>query len=920
MSQIAETKNDQAPRERLIGRERELRALTGLLDGIQDCGAAVVLRGEAGIGKSLLVETAADEARVRGLQVLTTTGVESEAHLPFAGLHQLLLPVLADADHLPPPQKRAVDVAFGVVDDAPPELFLIALATLHLLSDTAARTPKLLVVEDGQWLDRPTAEVLTFVARRLESDPIVMLVALRDGYDTLLDAGGLPELVLDRLDDPTSARLLDARNPELEQDLKAQILDEAEGNPLALIELPALLRSKTRRDAVSRLPVSTRLERAFSARAHDLPDATCKALLVVAADDRGLLREVLAATAVLTGDGLDDAVLVPAIEAALVELDLPHVRFRHPLMRSAIYQAANPRERAATHRALAKVLTANPDRRVWHLAASVIGPDEDVALELEEAAARAQRRGAIAVAIEALERAAAFGDRPDQKARRLLESAAMAFDVGRLDHARRLLNEAESLEIGTQERTRALLVKEMFDDGIPAEVERVKRLVDLADDAAETDVDLALGLLRSAALQSWWSDADDDSRLAVVTAADRMPVGRDDPRTMAIRAVADPIRQGGAVLERLARFNPEETNDPALVRLYGQAATTVGDIASAARFMEAASTGLRRQGRLGLLAPALTFVAWAHIRLGNFNLAAPAADEGLRLSHETHQPLWAASSLGAQAMLAALRGDSDAADRIARELEAAALPMGLGSLMSVVPLTRGVAAIGSGRYDDAYGYLARLFERGDPAYHYQERWRAVGYLAEAGAHADRRKDARRIVAGLESFAAMTPSPGVQIPMNYARTVLADDDSAEDLFNTALAADLTFWPFERARLLMAYGEWLRRQRRLSESRAPLRVARDTFDALGAGPWAERARHELNAAGETSRKRLPGAWDNLSPQELQIAQMAAQGLSNREIGQQLYLSHRTVGSHLYRIFPKLGVTSRAQLHQALSATPA
>ena len=346
--------SDVALHGRLIGRDREMRALADLLAGIQERGAAVIVRGEAGIGKSSLVAAASDRARERGVQVLTAAAVQCETHLPFAGLHQLLLPILADADRLPPPQRRAVDAAFGVVDERAPEPFVIALATLQLLSDAAARAPLLLIVEDAHWLDRPTADVLTFVARRLEGDPVLMLVAIRDGYKSPLDAVGLQELRVDRLDEASAADLLDAHNPDLDSAVRTRLLEEAEGNPLALVELPAALKTDdiaaTMHPAL--LPLTARLERAFSARASELPDSTRTALLVAAADDQGLLSEVLAATSIVEGPEHDDAVLAPAIDAGLVKLEMPYLRFHHPLVRSAIYQSASISERGAAHTAL----------------------------------------------------------------------------------------------------------------------------------------------------------------------------------------------------------------------------------------------------------------------------------------------------------------------------------------------------------------------------------------------------------------------------------------------------------------------------------------------------------------------------------------------------------------------------------------
>jgi len=712
--------------------------------------------------------------------------------------------------------------------------------------------------------------------------------------------------------------LLDAHNPELHAAVRTRLLKDAEGNPLALAELAAALTPDDIAATIhpALLPLTTRLERALSTRASELPVSTRAALLVAAADDQGLLSEVLAATVIVAGQDHGDEVLTPAIEAGLVKMEMPYLRFHHPLVRSAIYQSATISERGAAHAALARALTHDPDRPAWHLAASTTVPDEEVALQLDDAADRAQRRGAIAVAINGLQRAAALSPDPAAKGKRLLRAVELTVDLGRFDVASDLLREVEAIDMEASERLRAMLIREGFNDGASADPQYAKRLAELANSVRAQDVDLALGLLRAAALQCWWTDPDDDTRSLVVRTAERISVDAKDPRILAIRAIADPVRQAGLVIEQLAEFVWSDSVDPSLTRLYGQAAFTVGDMERAALFMEKASAGLRQQGRLGILVPALNFLAWARLRLGDFTMAASVADEDVRLARETDQAVWRASSRTAQGMVAAVRGNLDEAEAIARETEAALISTKEATFSSVVPLIWGVAAISAGRYRDAYRHLRRLFTPSDPVYHYQERWRALGYMAEAAAHSGQQADARAIVHDLEGLAAQTPSPGVHVLLGYARAVLAEDQQAEALFNDALAADLSHWPFERARLHLEYGAWLRRQRRLAESRTPLRVARETFDALGAVPWGERARQELTATGETSRKRTVGAWDQLTPQELQIAQMAAEGLSNREIGERLYLSHRTVGSHLYRIFPKLGVTTRAQLHQALT----
>jgi ATP/maltotriose-dependent transcriptional regulator MalT len=354
-------------------------------------------------------------------------------------------------------------------------------------------------------------------------------------------------------------------------------------------------------------------------------------------------------------------------------------------------------------------------------------------------------------------------------------------------------------------------------------------------------------------------------------------------------------------------------------RLLGQAAQVVGDLESSAVFMDEAIAGLRAQGRLGYLASALAFRAWGAFHMGDHQTAAADADESVRLAHETAQPMWEASAMLVQAVLGGRRGDRETAYRLAAAAEQIAWQRGESSFFAAIQQARGTASAAAGDNEEAFRQLRRMFDRGDPAFHPSERWWGVIDLAETAARTDARDEARSLLADFGEVMQQTPSPALRIIVAYATARLADDADAESLYQRALEADLRRWPYPRARLQLAYGEWLRRQRRVAESRAPLRAARDVFDVLGATPWGERARVELRAAGETSHARSVSTLDELTAQELQIAQLASTGLSNREIGQRLYLSHRTVGSHLYRIFPKLGVTSRAQLRSALDHDP-
>jgi len=902
----------------LYGRESEINALNELIERIHARGVAVVVRGEAGVGKSSLLEAVSRSASARGVVVLRTIGAQSEAHLPFAGLHQLLQPLLADLDKLPFPQRTALEAAFGMAETAAPDLFLIALATLDLLCDVAERAPLLLIAEDAQWLDRSTSEVLAFVARRVQMEPILLLVALREGSESVFETAGLDEMRLPPLDEASAVELLDGHAPDLLPTVRERVLSEAAGNPLALIELPVALGLRAWEGTMlpDQLPLSARLEGAFAARLPELPRGTQTLLLVAAADDDVSLAEVLSATAIIEGAAVGTDAFSPAISARLAEVDNVHVRFRHPLVRSAVYQAASAMDRQAVHAALSEVLAGRPGRSVWHRAAATIGEDEGVALELEAVAEEARRRGAFASAVAALERATQLSGNRELKAGRLLRAAELAVELGRMDVAARLLREAESLAMAPLDQGRLSWIRVMCDPGPPGDTTRMRSLLETGSRVGVAgDTALALRLLWAAATSGFWADRENELSDEIVAVAERLPVRADDPWLLAVLAYAAPIERGEVVVDRVSRVTPDPA-EPDDMWLLSAAAATVGAFDLAEGFATASVAGLREQGRLGSLAQALVLRAWSEIHIGRWDVAMPDAEEADRLAQETGQPIWGAGAQVAMSILAGLRGDDDAAEAMATRAERVGLQFGARAVLSVVQLARGLTALGAGRHDDAYTQLRRMFNPSDPAYHRMESCWAIGNLAEAAVYSGHTDQVRAVMQDIERLAERTPSPWLHVAMRHARALLADDAEAEAFFQAGLEADLSRWPFDRARLLLAYGAWLRRQRRVAESRVSLRAAREGFDALGVVSWGERARQELRASGETSRPRTLGARDQLTPQELQIARMAAEGLTNREIGQKLYLSHRTVGAHLRSIFPKLGVASRRHLTAALA----
>ena len=903
------------PARTLFGREEELARLRELIDGVEQNGAAAMLRGEPGIGKTALLAEARRLAVHRGMRVLATTGTDAEVDLPFANLDQLLRPLRTELDALESSQREVLLAAFGT-EVAAPQLYAIARAVLDLLSEAAGLRPLLIIVEDAQRLDRCTADVLAFVARRLESNRVVLLGAIAEGFDSPLHDGVAADLELRPLDPQSAAALLDAQAPDLLPALRQRLLSEASGNPLALVELPiAADRINVGSFLPAWLPLTTRLEQAFAARASDLPDATRNLLLIAALNDSDGLVEALEAASLLAGRPVTLEDVAPAVQGRLIEADDNTLRFRHSLMRSAIRQAATISRRHAAHAALADTLTAHPRRRVWHRAASIVGTDDAVADELDAIAVRAQTQGNFADAVTSLEGAASLSSSLDQRGTRLLRAAELAFELGRRDVVARLLAADEISELNAQARTRIMFISENLGDGVPGLPKETLAVADAAESAVERgDTDLALYLLAAGGTRAWWGSLDENICERLVAVALRVEVDQDDPRLLASIAWASPLKHAGLVADRLALLDEADDADPAWAHLRGMAATAIGYVELSAQFLERAVDGLRSQGRLALLAQALNMRAWSGIRLGDWIQAARDAEEAELMADQTRQPSWAARSTAAEAMLAALRGDDQVAEALAERGERQAAPGLAASALFDLRSARCLAALGAGRYTDAFERLRCVIDPSDPAYHSTKRFWLIGDLADAAVHSGRRDSVLALMPGIEAVCQRTQSPSIHVALRHARAVLADDEHCEPLYREALDS-CPSRPFDQARLHLAFGAWLRRQRRVAESRPQLRQARDQFQALGASQWARRADQELRATGDTSARRRSGARDEMTPQERQIAEMAASGLSNREIGQRLYLSHRTVSSHLYRIFPKLGVKARHELRAAL-----
>jgi DNA-binding CsgD family transcriptional regulator len=897
----------------LIEREHELAVLDALVDGLRDGGGAFVVRGEAGIGKTVLLQRVRRRAEARGTRPLATVGVESEAEVAFAGLHQLLRPVLGALAQLPPTQRQTLEAALGLDVDVEPDPYRVAVAAFHLVCEVADTTPLALIVDDAQWLDRATLSVIAFIGRRLDAERVALVAATRSGHPTLLDDARLSTLVLERLSGQAAARLLDRTAPALHPILRARLLAESSGNPLALVELARTMSRSGEQLSPAPTTLTARLERAFASRLHDLGPDTRALLLAAALDSRASLNEIARSS----GKSIES--LQPAVDGDLVVIADGGVHFKHPLIRSAVRQGASAPQLRAMYSALAEVV-ADPERRLWHRALAAGGPDESIASALEQHGRLAAARGALTVAGTALERAAALTTDSRKKGARLVAAAEIAYELGLLESARRLVDEAAPLDLSERDLARLAWFRQIVTGSVWFESGAARTFVVIAEQLRDGgDADMALRSLVPIAHRSWWTRTKTRTREYLVEAALAMGMPDGDPRVLAVIGLAHPEETAPAILKQISRMRLQEITDPSAAMYIGIAAEKAGDFATGARFLALAVEGLRQQVRLVPLTQALVHYAWAATQAGEWAAAAAAGYEAAGLARDTSQPQYGLTGQLVGALATALRGSEPEIESVLAETERALLAMKGGPLLATAHLARGAAALGEGRHEEAFQHLWAVFDENDSAFHRFMRWPALLDIVEAAAGSGQTSRLTDVIADLEAIAIHSEPPILCLNLACARPLLALDDNAEALFTSALDQDLAAYPFLRARTLFSHGRWLRRRRRSAESRAPLKESVTLFDALGAAAWSSRARQELRATGERVGRRAPDLRDRLTAQELQIAQLAAEGLSNRQIAERLFLSPRTIGGHLYRIFPKLEITARAQLRDAFGDRP-
>jgi DNA-binding CsgD family transcriptional regulator len=918
----------------VIGREPEIAVLTRMVAASRaGQGSAIALRGEAGIGKSALLAHVA-ETVAADLLVLRTVGVEAESELPFAALHLLLHPAMHLADQLPGTQRQALRRAFREeAGEEAPDRFLIGLAVLTLLADLAEERPVLCLVDDVQWVDRASLDALLFAARRLEAERVALLFAGRDGTaGTGSPVDGLPELRVSALDRSDCERLLAERAPDLGPQARERVITEADGNPLALLHFAATLSDEQRSGHVAPLPLGTsepsrsgRLERSMRAAIRRLPDRSRLLLLVAAADGSGDLHLVLKAAQALGARPQD---LEHGERADLVEVADGRLRFRHPLIKAAAYHEAPALRRATAHRALADALTGDEhaDRRAWHLAAAALEPDEELSTVLADTGGRARARGAYDAAATAYERAAQLTLDRERRARWLAAAAESMLAVGQLTRA------AATAERGRRLTADPVLLARLA--GVRAAVEAEQddptsaahTLISAAADVAVFAPPVAASLLVAAAGEAWFAGAHGELRRAadLLTSLGSAVEAQQAPVTAAVRgmervAAGDPV--AGLPLLRAALPAPgtAATHQVATTSAVFSALMT-GDDDAAGELAAARVDVCRAQGLVGALPHALQLLTQVQILRGSYAEAAESGAEAWRIAHDTGQAGRLRHLHGILARLAAVRGDDEECLRLAGHAQGTVQERygsgWGGSALTLLDLARG-------RYAPAADRMAQTLD--GPLGHTVIVTFSIADFVEACARLDERDRATAAFARFDAWAAASGQPWAAAVARRCRALLAPHDQAGPHHEAALELHARGGrPFEQARSLLLYGEWLRRVRRRADAAAQLRSAMDLFSALGAVPWAERAGRELAAAGgrPTRRGHAAGAaLDALTSQELQVVRLAATGATNRQIGAQLFLSPRTVGSHLYRAYPKLGISSRSELAEVIGrARPA
>lgn len=907
----------------LLGRANELAMLNEFLSRATERGGALVIRGDVGVGKTALLDCAATMARTSGWRVLHAAAVEPEAEMSFAALSQLLLPLEPELGRLSEPHRDALRAALGLRTGTSSEGLVVCNATLSLLRLAALGRPVVVLVDDLPWLDHSSAVVLGFVARRLVGTRVGFLATMRTGEGGFFETTELPTLEVGPLDDEPAAQLLDSRFPALDAGARQRVLDESRGNPLALLELPGTVSFRAGRSGagpVAVMPTSGRLHGVFASRIWQLHERARRLLLLAALDGTGDLRALASEGPVL--DVLAD--LAEAERRRLVYFDAASHRlgFRHPLVPSTVIELATEQDRRAAHQDLAGFYTEDPDRRTWHLSEAASSPDEEVASLLEGAGRRTLRRGDPVGATTLFIRSSELSCSKAERSRRLAEAAYVGANVsGHMSHASRLLADLGGLGLGTPASLPAMVTAAnliLNEDGDIDAAYRlllgaIKGCVSCPDSDCGT-IDEALYTLVLACFFAGRSELWGAFLSALPS------LGRDLPATVSLgsQTLSDPARTASAVLGKLrseiGRLT-EETDQTWIVRI--ALAGSLLDLLPACR------SALRRvaRGEGGAIAAAVnaqSLLASDAFSTGEWEEARQLAAAAANWCLENRYVLRTWPGRHVIAMIAAARGDYATAATMCAEMVQWAVPRRAGLVQCYAWQTLALSALGRGDFEEAYRQASKISPAGALAPSAPYALLVHLDLVEAAVRTGRQAEAAAQVAACRRGGIAGLSPRLALLVGAAEGLVAPDQAALGHFGEALAVpEAASWPFDFARVQLLYGERLRRARYLREARRQLEAALETFERLGARPWVQRTANELRAAGQAKPHANVEQWDALTPQEREVAQLAAMGLSNKQIAERLYLSHRTVGFHLYRVFPKLGVTSRAALRDALAS---
>ncbi|MFD9789905.1 AAA family ATPase [Streptomyces sp. NPDC059070] len=910
----------------MIGREPEREALSAFVTAAG--GRALVLRGDPGVGKSALLDHVARLAAAERHTVVRAAGVEAESELPFAGLHQLLYPLLPHTHRLDERHREALDVVFGRSGGPPPSVMSLGIAVLDLLSLVASRQPLLLVLDDGHWFDTASTEVCGFVGRRLTGSSVGLVVGLRSGVPSGFDTAALPELPVPTLSEHASQQLLDLRSPGLDPRTRRLILDEAQGNPLALLELPPhVLRSgraaddRRERTGYSAVPLPLRLQQVYGARIEALGAGVRAELL------RGALDGVGADAVTGHAYGVRYHMRDTEEAAACGLLDVDPLSgdfvFRHPLVRSTVVQMATPNQRRAAHAALAHVHREDVERRAMHLAASTVDPDEQVAAVLEAAADSATLRGGSLAAVAWLTRAAELSESHRERSRRLGTASFVAGQASLLDRARQLLR--SDLVPGTGESPASVLASAyaaLYEDGdVKSSQRQVRAAIETLRDTDPGEPSEVLTRLVNLLLAINQYAADEPSWQRTHELLDSLG-DRVSPNSRTYEdAWSDVVRRGAGVHERVERALAD------FHRLEPWETTRLGVAAYHVDALGPYGPHLRRtvdrEVETGAAASAMTMlhlIMLDQLAVGAWDEAERTGERVMALTTAHRNALFVHHTQAYLGLLAALRGRTEEARRLQAAVDTWARPRGVGFLTQIADSIGTTAALTDGDYEAAYLHAIGITPPGSFTPYAHQASRTLLDLVEAALHTGRTEQARRHALAARDAGLPAVSPRLALLTHGALAMTATDPAEADAMyrraETHPAAGAL--PFELARIRLAHGIRLRHTQGRTAARPVLALAAETFEALGTPSWAERARAELRAAGApaaTSTAPLTA----LTWQERRIADLAAGGLTNKEIGERMHLSPRTVSSHLYRIFPKLGITSRVALRDALSRLP-